>query len=210
MMAVSTALGIVAGIAGLYLSYYAGTRRGRLDRGDRRRLSPSARRYRNLADDSPADPLVEAGAGERPMSAPARDWPERAQQALAEAGLRSGAGPGSGGRAARRGNCALTALEIDRRLPRIGRASVYRALEQLEQLGLVQRVDLGRDAAGYERVDPGGHHHHHIVCERCGRVIPFEDPPLERAITALGKRSDFNVASHEVTLRGECAECAKD
>ena len=144
------------------------------------------------------------------MSAAARDWPERAQQALAEAGLRSGAARRQVVELLAGENCALTALEIDRRLPQIGRASVYRALEQLEELGLVQRVDLGRDAAGYERRDPGGHHHHHIVCERCGRVIAFEDQPLERAISALGERSDFNVASHEVTLRGECADCAND
>ena len=143
------------------------------------------------------------------MSDPARGWPERAEQAFAEAGLRSGAARRQVVDLLGRENCALTALEIDRRLPEIGRASVYRALEQLEELGLVQRVDLGQNAAGYERRDPGGDHHHHIVCERCGRVIAFEDQSLERAIAALGKRSDFNVASHEVTLRGECADCSE-
>ena len=99
----------------------------------------------------------------------------------------------------------ITALEIDQRLPEVGRATVYRALEQLEGLGLIQRVDLGGDAAGYERVEPSGHHHHHIVCEHCGRVVAFEDEGLERAIVELAKRPDFNVSSHEVTLRGECA-----
>jgi Fur family ferric uptake transcriptional regulator len=133
-------------------------------------------------------------------------WTELAAEALTRAGFRSGGGRrqvlellGSEG-------CALTALEIDGRLPGVGRATVYRALDQLESLGLVQRVDLGSDAAGYERLDPEGHHHH-IVCERCGRVIAFEDDRLERAITALGERPDFKVSSHEVTLRGECADC---
>ncbi len=108
-----------------------------------------------------------------------------------------------------RQDCALTALEIDRRLPSVGRATVYRALERLEGLGLIQKVELGGDAAGYERVDPGGHHHHHIVCQNCGKVIAFEDERLEGAIVALAKRPDFKIASHEVTLRGECADCAK-
>jgi Fur family ferric uptake transcriptional regulator len=103
--------------------------------------------------------------------------------------------------------CALSALEIDRRLPEVGRATVYRALEQLETLGLIQRVDVKGDAAGFERVDPSGHHHHHIVCEQCGRVVAFEDEGLERAITALADRPDFSVSSHDVTLRGECATC---
>jgi len=137
----------------------------------------------------------------------AQSWEEEAVTALAEAGFRSGGARRQvlellGGE-----GCALTALEIDRRLPRVGRASVYRTLELLEELGLVQKVDLGGEAAGYERIEPGGHHHHHMVCERCGRVVTFEDEPLERAIVALERRRDFNVSSHEVTLRGKCASC---
>jgi Fe2+ or Zn2+ uptake regulation protein len=38
-------------------------------------------------------------------------------------------------------------------------------------------------------------------------VIAFEDDGLERAILELAKRPDFTVSSHEVTLRGECANC---
>jgi Fur family transcriptional regulator, ferric uptake regulator len=104
-------------------------------------------------------------------------------------------------------SCALTALEIDRRLERVGRASVYRALEQLEALGLVQRVDLGTDSSGFERVDPGGHHHHHLVCERCGAVAPFSDERLEGAIESVSSDSEFAVTAHEVVLRGQCPEC---
>jgi Fur family ferric uptake transcriptional regulator len=142
------------------------------------------------------------------MSGTADTWSERALAELSDAGFRSGEGRRKVVQLIGRQGCALTALEIDRQLAGVGRATVYRSLEQLESLGLIQRVDVGGDAAGYERVDPGGHHHHHIVCERCGRVIAFEDERLERAITALAKRPDFTVASHEVTLRGECASCA--
>jgi Fur family transcriptional regulator, ferric uptake regulator len=141
------------------------------------------------------------------MSAVGGGWSERAVTALSEAGFRSGGGRRQVVDLLGTEGCAITALEIDRRLPGVGRATVYRALEQLETLGLVQRVDLGSDAAGYERVEPSGHHHHHIVCEQCGRVIAFEDDGLEQAIVALAKRPDFNVSSHEVTLRGECANC---
>jgi Fur family ferric uptake transcriptional regulator len=136
-------------------------------------------------------------------------WTERALRALSDAGFRSGGGRRQVVELLGQEGCALTALEIDRRLPGVGRATVYRALEQLEQLGLIQKVDVRGDAAGFERVDPGGHHHHHIVCERCGRVIAFEDDRLEQAIIALGKRPDFTVSSHEVTLRGECVSCGR-
>jgi Fur family transcriptional regulator, ferric uptake regulator len=144
------------------------------------------------------------------MQAAERSWSERATAALSEAGFRSGGGRRQVVDLLGTQGCAITALEIDKGLPEVGRATVYRALEQLEALGLIQRVDLGGDAAGYEPVDPGGHHHHHIVCEHCGRVIPFEDEGLEQAIVALAKRPDFNVSSHDVTLRGECADCERE
>jgi Fur family ferric uptake transcriptional regulator len=136
-------------------------------------------------------------------------WTERALSALAEAGFRSGGGRRQVVELLGEEGCALTALEIDKRLPGVGRATVYRALEQLESLGLIQRVDVKGDAAGFERVDPGGHHHHHIVCEQCGRLVAFEDDRLEQAILALAERPDFKVSSHEVTLRGECSSCGR-
>ena len=105
-------------------------------------------------------------------------------------------------------DCAVTALEIDRELDRVGRASVYRTLEQLEELGLVQRVDLGRESAAFEKVDPTGHHHHHLVCNRCGRVLPFEDERLESAIHEVSAGDGFTIEGHEVTLRGTCSRCA--
>lgn len=104
-------------------------------------------------------------------------------------------------------DCAVTAPEIDRALNEVGRASVYRTLEQLEELGLVQKVELGGDSAAYERVDPAGHHHHHLVCTRCGRVLPFEDDRLEKAIREVRPGDGFRVDGHEVTLRGTCARC---
>lgn len=104
-------------------------------------------------------------------------------------------------------DCALTALEIDRRIDSVGRASVYRTLDQLERLDLIQRVDIGGGAAGYERVDPVDHHHH-LVCQDCGRLAPFTSDALEGAIEAAGRRSGFALTSHDVVLRGTCPDCA--
>ena len=135
-------------------------------------------------------------------------WDAHALEALCAAGYRSGEARRRVVEILGRQSCALTALEIDRQLDGVGRASVYRALDQLEELRLVQRVDLGGDAAGYERLDPSGGHHHHIVCGTCGRVEPFSDSRLERAIDAVGRNSSFEVAEHEVVLRGTCLRCA--
>ena len=125
---------------------------------------------------------------------------------LDEAGYRSGAARREVVALLAAEPCAVTALEIDRRLDSVGRASVYRTLEQLEQLHLVHRVEIGGDAAGYERIDPA-QHHHHLVCEQCGRHAPFADASLERAIETISREADFDVAAHDVVLRGRCPDC---
>ena len=137
---------------------------------------------------------------------PAVTWAEQALQRLDEAGYRSGASRRKVVELLGEERCAVTALEIDRRLDSVGRASVYRTLDQLEQLHLVQRVAIGGDAAGYERIDPD-QHHHHLVCERCDRLVPFSDRSLEKAIEAIGREADFDVAAHDVVLRGRCPDC---
>ena len=110
-----------------------------------------------------------------------------------------------------RQDCCLSAQEIHdgvrARGARIGIASVYRALEGLDELGLVQRVDLGDGISRFERADPRGDHHHHLVCGDCGKVEPFQDPALETAIVNVAGGRGYDVAAHDVVLRGACADC---
>ncbi len=134
------------------------------------------------------------------------NWSAHATKRLDETGHRSGRARRAVVELLAGAECALTALEIDRRIDSVGRASVYRTLDQLEQLQLIQRVDVGGDAAGYERVDPADHHHH-LVCQDCGRLSPFTSEPLEGAIEAVGRSSGFALASHDVVLRGTCPDC---
>ena len=141
-----------------------------------------------------------------------RAWVEHALVALGDAGYHRGGARLAVVELLARQDCAMTAIEIDDRLraanQAIGRASVYRTLEQLEELKLVHRLEMGRGMASYERIEPTGEHHHHVVCEQCGRVEPFEDPGLERAIGRLEERVGFEVSDHEVVLRGRCPRCA--
>lgn len=139
-------------------------------------------------------------------------WAEHALKTLNAAGHRRGGARTAVVEALAGHDCAVTALDLDdelrRRRPAVARASVYRALEQLQQLGLVQRVEVCRGTAGYERIDPTGHHHHHAICRECGRMVPFEDATLERAIGEVSARMSFDVTEHDVVLRGLCEECA--
>ena len=84
---------------------------------------------------------------------------------------------------------------------------MYRALEVLSDLKLVQRLEMGQGVARYEPLDPSGDHHHHLVCDRCGSVVPFDDPDLESTIERLSTRVEFDVDEHDVVLHGACAAC---
>lgn len=142
----------------------------------------------------------------------ATDWGAQARGAVAESGRRPGGAREAVIELLAGENCCLSAQEISRKLDRrdreVGLASVYRALDLLQELGLVQRLDTGEGPSRYERHSPGGEHHHHAVCERCGALTPFEDASLERAIARLGERLEHRVSGHDVVIRGTCPRCA--
>jgi Fur family ferric uptake transcriptional regulator len=141
-------------------------------------------------------------------------WIERAQTALAAAGYRRGGARRALLELLEAQDCALSAQEIEdalragRGTRRVSRASVYRNLDELERLGLVQRVEIGQAMVRYERVSGRAEHHHHLVCDECGVVMPFSDPALERAIETLSRRVPLTVSEHEIVLHGSCRDCA--
>jgi Fur family ferric uptake transcriptional regulator len=139
-------------------------------------------------------------------------WVDGAEATLAAAGHKRGGARRAvlellGGE-----RCALSALEIEDALRRsssrrVSRASVYRILDELERLRLVQRVEIGQAMVRYERVCTEEGHHHHLVCDECGTVMPFSDPALERAITKLSERVPLAVSEHEIVIHGACEDC---
>jgi Fur family ferric uptake transcriptional regulator len=139
-------------------------------------------------------------------------WIEHAESALAAAGHKRGGARRAVIELLDAQECALTAVEIEDALRtaqrRVSRASVYRILDELEGLGLVQRVETGQAMVRYERVCEHAEHHHHLVCDGCGLVMPFSDDALEQAITSLSRRVPLTVSEHEIVLRGECQDCA--
>ena len=137
-------------------------------------------------------------------------WSEHAHERLNDAGYRRGGARQVVIELLDEQACALSALDIEDELRsregrRVGRASIYRVLDELVTLDLLSRVDIGDGVARYER--HADEHHHHLVCDGCGRLEPFQDDALERAIHGLGARVAFDVSDHDVTLHGTCAEC---
>jgi Fur family transcriptional regulator, ferric uptake regulator len=145
---------------------------------------------------------------------PAAAWIEHAEAELRRSGHRTSAPRSAVVESIGRQPCVMSAAEIAHRLREDGRevgtATVYRTLELLESMRLVQRLDIGGESARFEPAMPGGaHHHHHLICDDCGRVTPFEDSRLERAIEDLGERLDYDVGDHDVILRGTCPNCGR-
>lgn len=141
----------------------------------------------------------------------AASWTEHTLRTLADAGYRASAAREEVIRAIADVGCSVTAREIADLLRErdsgVGLASIYRALDLLDRLGLVKRFEVGEGVARFEPAHPGGDHHHHLVCDSCGAVEPFEDDALERAIHGVSGRTEFAIAAHDVTLRGECPSC---
>ena len=84
----------------------------------------------------------------------------------------------------------------------IGLATVYRALTQFEQAGLLERHYFESGKAVFE-LNPG-HHHDHLVCVNCGRVEEFYDAEIERRQSKIAKERGFAIQEHALYLYAEC------
>lgn len=102
----------------------------------------------------------------------------------------------------------LTMHQLIARVKSIDRASVYRAIELFEQLGIVQRLNNGWKYT-LELTDKFAEHHHHLTCTNCGRSITLSEHELERVIDKLALSHGFAAMAHQIEIQGLCAECQK-
>jgi len=88
---------------------------------------------------------------------------------------------------------------------RIGRATLFRALELMIELGVVERLDMPSGAHTYVACAPA--HHHHVVCSRCGRTAEVDDAGLAGAVRDIERKSGFRIDTHRLELFGLCRHC---
>jgi Fur family ferric uptake transcriptional regulator len=98
----------------------------------------------------------------------------------------------------------LESAARDRRLG-VSRATLFRALELLTELGVVERLDLTTGAHAYVSCAPA--HHHHLVCSRCGRTADVQDSGVGEAVAEIARRSGYRIDSHRLELFGLCRHC---
>jgi Fur family ferric uptake transcriptional regulator len=89
--------------------------------------------------------------------------------------------------------------------PTVGRATVFRTLRLLQDLGMVCQVVLDDGTAAY-RLASGGHHHH-LVCSECGAVSDFASGDIEGLLDDIARRTGFRVDAHRLEVYGLCPAC---
>lgn len=104
---------------------------------------------------------------------------------------------------------ALTPLEVfekaRKKNPALGLVSVYRALEKLEELNLIQRVHQPGGCQAFIAASRG--HEHLLLCKSCGEVAFFEGDDLDALIQTISKKTGYKVSEHWLQLFGLCSNC---
>lgn len=88
---------------------------------------------------------------------------------------------------------------------RIGRATIFRAIDLLLELEVIERLDLPTGEHAYVACRPA--HHHHLVCSGCGRTVDVDDSGLRGVVSEIARRTGFRVDDHRLELFGQCPSC---
>lgn len=100
--------------------------------------------------------------------------------------------------------------------PEIGLATIYRSVQLLLDMQLVDRIMLDDGCVRYEIGDfldeqeGHRHHHHHLICTECGSVSAFRDDLLEDLEAYIEKETGFQVTDHELKFYGVCKKCREE
>jgi Fur family ferric uptake transcriptional regulator len=89
----------------------------------------------------------------------------------------------------------------------ISKATVYRTLVLLKESRILEEQDFGDGKKIYERAQ-GRKHHDHLICIRCGKIIEFENNPIEKLQNVEARHHQFQIVYHSLKLFGFCKNCA--
>jgi Fur family ferric uptake transcriptional regulator len=109
--------------------------------------------------------------------------------------------------AARASHFTAADLVTDARRRRlgVGRATIFRTLDLLEDLHAVERIDLPSGEHAYVACEPA--HHHHIVCSNCGRSRDIDDAGWRAVVRDVERRTGYRIDDHRLELFGQCPDC---
>lgn len=99
----------------------------------------------------------------------------------------------------------FTVDDLLRRCRGTGRATVFRTVRLLSEIGVVCRV-LMEDGSRHYAVSRR-EHHHHLVCTACGQVQDLDQCAIEGALRELSQSSGYEIDGHWLELYGRCRAC---
>ena len=97
---------------------------------------------------------------------------------------------------------------VRKKNPKIGLATVYRAMRVICAAGLARETDFGDGVKRFEH-KYGHEHHDHLVCVKCGRIIEVMNPEIEKLQSDLAKKHDFTPLRHRMQIFGTCKSCER-
>ncbi|MCD4674071.1 MAG: transcriptional repressor [Anaerolineaceae bacterium] len=89
--------------------------------------------------------------------------------------------------------------------PRLGLVTVYRTMEKLEELGLIQRVHREQDCQAFVPTCSG--HQHLLLCTQCGKYVYFEGADLTNLFAGVENDTGFTTQGHWMQIFGICPQC---
>ncbi|HET7578432.1 MAG TPA: Fur family transcriptional regulator [Bacillales bacterium] len=99
-------------------------------------------------------------------------------------------------------------LLVKDKAPEIGLATVYRTLELLSELKVVDKINFGDGVSRYDlRKEGADHFHHHLVCMECGSVDEIQEDLLGDVEKVVEKEWHFLIKDHRLTFHGICHRC---
>jgi len=97
-------------------------------------------------------------------------------------------------------------LQLRKKHPQIGYATVHRTLKLLADCGLAEGRNFGDGQTRYEScIDEK--HHDHLICTSCGKILEFQDHRIEELQENVAREHNFTIRSHKLELYGLCAAC---
>lgn len=99
---------------------------------------------------------------------------------------------------------------VKQKYSEIGLATVYRTLELLAELNIVEKMNFGDGVARYDlRGDEQEHMHHHLICEECGSLMEIKEDWLLELEERLEREYGFKVTDHRLDFIGRYKDCSK-
>jgi Fur family ferric uptake transcriptional regulator len=97
--------------------------------------------------------------------------------------------------------------DVKREAPSVGRATVFRTLDLLSNMQLLEKVHIGEGCHSY--VVCQSRHHHHLICNSCGMTVNFENCALNETLQQLAQQTNFDIRGHWLEVFGQCASCQR-